>query len=237
MVQVRFALKRTLRQRLLLVAVFASVVALLAACSGSAPAAPVQPTPTAPVVSTPPAASPTSGKPFRVTDALLAPADLTFRETYPAAGWHRCDDYALGKSLEDLRLKYKVVESAAAIWEHGSKCGSADRKAQLTEYAWRLPNEDAVLKLSGYLTDTSYFDQLTPELRKQVRELQRDGMLVRSSPVEADGKKQYVAEVIGQAGLDVAYMRMTTEKALTDEEYLALARSSLDRLRAGEGAK
>jgi hypothetical protein len=247
MVQVRFALKRTLRQRLLLGAAWVSVTVLLSACSGGGPAATsatrqspaatavsAQPQPVASAVSASPATSPTSGKPFRVTDALLAPADLTFKETYPATGWHRCDDYALGKNLADFRSKYKVVESAAAIWEYGSKCGSADQKARLDEYAWRLPNEDAVQKLSGYLTDTSYFDQLMPELRKQVREFQRDAMLVRTSPVESNGKKQFVAEVIGQAGLDVAYMRMATEKALADGEYLALAQTCLDRLRAGE---
>jgi hypothetical protein len=252
MVQGRFVLKRILRRCLWLGAVWVSVAALLGACSGSGPApisatrqssaapataAPAQPQPVASAVSTSPATSPMSGKPFRVTDALLVPADLTFKETFPATGWHRCDDYALGKSLADFRSKYKVVESAAAIWEYGSKCGSADQKARLDEYTWRLPNEDAVLKLSGYLADTSYFDQLTPELRKQVREFQRDAMLVRSSPVESNDKKQYVAEIIGQAGLDVVYMRMATEKALADEEYLALARLCLDRLRAGEGAK
>jgi hypothetical protein len=250
--QVQCARRGASRGRFLFVVFFALVVVLLGACSNIEPAATsatrpaamspttaaaAQPQPAVPPVSASPAASPKSGRPFRVPDALLAPADLSFNAAYPAAGWHRCDDYALAKSLQDFRLKYKVVESAAAIWEYGSKCGAADQKARLDEYAWRLPNEDAVLKLSGYLADTSYFDQLTPELRKQVREFQRDAMLVRSSPVESNGKKQFVAEVIGQAGLDVAYMRMTTEKTLTDEEYLALARSSLDRLRAGEAAK
>jgi hypothetical protein len=247
MVQVRCALKRILRQRFLLGAAWVSVAVLLGACSGNgtavtsatrespaATAPSAQPQPVASAVSASPATSPTSGKPFRVTDALLAPADLAFGETYPAAGWHRCDDYTLGKNLADFRSKYKVVESAAAIWEYGNKCGSTDQKARLDEYAWRLPNEDAVLKLSGYLVGTSYFDQLTPELRKQVREFQRDAMLVRTSPIESNGKKQFVAEVIGQAGLDVAYIRMATEQALGDEEYLALGRTCLDRLRAGE---
>jgi hypothetical protein len=247
MVQVRFALKRVLRQRWLLGAALVSVAALLGACSASGPAAtsatrqstaaaaaPAQPQPVATAVSTSPATSSASGKPFRVTDALLSPADLTFGGAYPAAIWQRCDDYAIARNLEKFRTDYKVTQSAAAVWEHGSKCGSTDRKAQLTEYAWRLPNEDAVLKLSGYLVGTSYFDQLTPELRKQVREFQRDAILVRSSPVESNGKKQFVAEVIGQVGLDVAYMRMATEEALADEEYLALARTCLDRLRTGE---
>jgi hypothetical protein len=248
MVQVRFALKLILRQRLLLGAILVAMAALLGACSGGVPAAtsatrqspaplaiaaPAQPHPTVPSVSASPSANPTSDKSFRVPDALLSPADLTFGGAYPAASWHRCDDYAIAKNLEKFRTDYKVTQSAAAIWEHGGKCGSADRKAQLTEYAWRLPNEDAVLKLSDYLVGTSYFDQLTPELRKQVREFQRDTMLVRSSPVESNGKKQFVAEVIGQAGLDVVYMRMATEKTLADEEYLALARTCLDRLRAG----
>ena len=243
---VELELKYVRRQRLLLVTVFACAIALLGACSNFMPAvtpatrpassgtaAAAQSQPTAPPVSASPAASPASDRPFRVPDALLLPADLTFNAAYPAAGWHRCDDYALGKNLEKFRTDYKVAESAAAIWEHGSKCSSADQKARLDEYAWRMQNQDAVVKLTGFLGDTSYFDQLTPELREQVREFERDAVLVRVSPVESHGKKQYVAEMIGQAGLGVTYMRIATATALTDEEYLEIARLGLDRLAAG----
>jgi hypothetical protein len=55
-------------------------------------------------------------------------------------------------------------------------------------------------------------------------------MPVRISSVELCGKKQYVAEMIGQAGSNVTYMRMVTLEALTDEDYLEMARLGLDRL-------
>jgi hypothetical protein len=241
-------LKHIRRQRLLCVVVIAGVIALLGACTNVMPAAtsatraaptpsnvtaPAQSQPTAPPVSASPAASPTSGKPFRMPDALLSPADLTFSAAYPAEGWHRCDDYAVDRNLEKFRKDYEVAESAAAVWQHGSSCNSVDQKARLDEYAWRMQNQDAVVKLSGFLGDTSYFDQLTPELRKQVRELERESVLVRISPVESNGKTLYVAEMIGQAGLDVTYMRIATAEALADEDYLGIARLGLDRLAAG----
>ena len=251
--QVDFELKRPRRQRLLPVAILICWVALLGACSNVMPAvtsathpaptspaiaAPAQPQPAAPSESVFPAASPTSGTPRRVPDALLSPADLTFNAAYPAAGWHRCDDYYVDRNLERYRSAFKVRESAAAIWEYGSKCSSADQKARLDEYAWRLQNIDAVLKLSDDLVATASLDQQTSQSHDQVRQFERDAVWVRTLPVESkDGKRQYVAEIVGQAGRNVVYMRITTATALTDEDYLGMARLCLDRLAAGEGAR
>jgi class 3 adenylate cyclase len=129
-----------------------------------------------------------------------------------------------------------VAESAAAVWEYGGKCGSADRQARLDEYAWRMADIDAAVQLSGFLGDTSYFDQLGTELRSQVQELEREAVLVRTLPVEANDKKQYVAEIIGQDGTDIVYLRMTTAQELTGDDYLGMARQVLDRMREASDA-
>ena len=128
-----------------------------------------------------------------------------------------------------------VAESAAAIWEYGSKCSSADQKARLDEYAWRLKSSDAAMKLSGDLVATSSLDQLAPQSHDQVRQFERDGVLVRTLSVESGSdRRQYVAEIIGLACLDVVYMRITSAAVLTDEDYLGMAQLCLARLATGE---
>jgi hypothetical protein len=251
--QIQPVSKLRLLQRLLLVTVFIGAAALLGACANTGPAV----TPAAPPMSLPlstvapgpslsvaspgsasPVAAPTSGKPFWLPDVLLSPTDLAFNGALPASGWQRCDDYAVDRNLENFRKDYEVAESTAAVWEYGSKCGSADRTARLDEYAWQMQDTDAAVKLGGYLGDTSYFDQLGSQLQSQVREFERDSVLVRTMPVEPiGGKRQYVAEMIGQDGLKIVYLRMATAQELADEDYLGMARLSLDRLRAAGRAE
>ena len=217
-------------KRTLIVAVFIWVVALLVACSNITPQNTV-------ARATSSAATPTFGQPFLVSSALLSPSDLTFNETYPATGWHRCDDYSVDRNLERYRAAYRVTRSAAAIWKYGSGCSSADQKASIDEYAWLLSSEGAASELSGALTASSTLDQVTPPPGNRVRQFGRVSVVVRTLVVEpSSDERRYAAEIIGQAGSAVTYLRMTTETELTDENYLGLIQLCLDRLRAGQGA-
>jgi hypothetical protein len=229
------------------------VAVLLAACASSGPAAstatPVvalasgaaaaaQPQPAASSLPSEPTVAPAPDRPFYLPDALLSPGDLGFDGAYSESGWRRCDDYAVGKNLQDFRSKYDVAESAAAIWEYGSECGSTERAARLDEYALQMEDIDAAVQLSGFFADTSYFDQLAPEKRKQVREFERESVLVRASLIEPiGGKKQYIAEMIGQDGRGIVYLRLATADGLSDETYQGMARQVLERMRAAERAE
>jgi hypothetical protein len=220
-------------------AIIAVVVILAAALSNIDPLQALVPAPAlAPAAATPVGASSvatvTPGKPFQVSTALLSPADLTFTGIYPVANWHRCDDYSVDRKLERYRAAYKVTGSAAAIWEYGSGCGNSDQKAQLDEYAWLLKSAIAAAELNDALNTASILGNLPPASSNQVRQFERDSVIVRTLDIESGGQRRYAAEIIGQAGSAVVSIRMTTEAELTDEDYLGLARLCLDRMRAGQ---
>ena len=229
--QVHCKSKHAVQRHILIVAIFVGAVALLVACSNATPQNTVKPTPL-------PAPTLTLGKSSPVSSALLSPTDLTFNSTYPVAGWQRCDDYSVEKSLERYRAAYQVTSSAAAIWEYGSECSSANQTARVDEYAWLLKSDSAGAELNDALLENSYFDHVTLPPGKKVRQFERNSVVVRTLPMESNNSKpQYAAEIIGQTGSTVALIRITTETELTDENYLELAQLCLDRLQASQGGK
>ena len=168
-------------------------------------------------------------------EVLLSPRDLTFDGAYPVAGWRRCDDYTVDRNLERYRRLYKVTSSIAAVWAYGSGCGSADEQARIDEYAWLARDQGAAARLIQGMNAQSYLGSLAPDLRSQIRQFGSGDVRVRALARHGrDGKTQFVAEIIGQHGIAVAYLRLMTEKALSDDEYLLLGRRYLDRVSGPE---
>ncbi len=178
------------------------------------------------------------GRLAAASTALLWPADLTFNGTYSLADWQRCDDYSVDKTLVSYRAMYHVATSAAAIWEHGSGCNHADQNARLDEYVWLLESDYAATDLSGALNAASTLNNLSPSSGNQFRQFEREGVMVRTLDSESSsGQRQYAAEIIGQAGPAVISIHMTTATVLSDEDYVGLARLSLERIHAGQAGK